>query len=108
LRGLLEVVGAKRRGVKARYRTVTAPLPRCEAVLARVWRETRICHLDLIEHDGEDMRDLPFLDRKNALAGLLRHIKAGILLNEHIAEDRATVLPTRASRCRGHRIEEDR
>jgi ATP-dependent DNA ligase len=23
---------------------------------------------DLIEHDGEDLRDLPFLDRKAALA----------------------------------------
>jgi ATP-dependent DNA ligase len=28
---------------------------------------------DLIEHDGEDMRNLPFLDRKNALARLLRN-----------------------------------
>jgi hypothetical protein len=26
---------------------------------------------DLIEHDGEDLRDLPFLDRKAALARLL-------------------------------------
>jgi len=42
---------------------------------------------DLIEHDGEDLRNLPFLDRKAALARLLRDIKAGILLNEHLAED---------------------
>jgi ATP-dependent DNA ligase len=27
---------------------------------------------DLIEHDGEDLRDCPFLDRKAALARLLR------------------------------------
>jgi bifunctional non-homologous end joining protein LigD len=27
---------------------------------------------DLIEHDGQDLRDLPFLDRKAALAQLLR------------------------------------
>ena len=27
---------------------------------------------DLIEHDGEDLRNLPFLDRKAALARLLR------------------------------------
>jgi bifunctional non-homologous end joining protein LigD len=40
----------------------------------------------LIEHDGEDLRNLPFLDRKSALAALLRNTKAGILLNEHIAE----------------------
>ena len=42
---------------------------------------------DLIEHDGEDMRNLPFLARKTALARLLRKTKAGILFNEHIAED---------------------
>jgi bifunctional non-homologous end joining protein LigD len=40
---------------------------------------------DLIEHDGEDLRDLPFLDRKAALAWLLRDTKAGMLLNEHVA-----------------------
>jgi bifunctional non-homologous end joining protein LigD len=42
---------------------------------------------DLIEHDGEDLRNLPFLDRKAALARLLRDTEAGILLNEHVAED---------------------
>jgi bifunctional non-homologous end joining protein LigD len=46
---------------------------------------------DLIEHGGEDMRNLPFLDRKAALARLLRNTKAGILLNEHITEDGPTV-----------------
>jgi bifunctional non-homologous end joining protein LigD len=46
---------------------------------------------DLIEHDGEDLRNRPFLDRKAALAWLLRDTEAGILLNEHIAEDGATV-----------------
>jgi ATP-dependent DNA ligase len=35
----------------------------------------------LIEHDGEDLRNLPFLDRKAALAWLLRDTEAGILLN---------------------------
>jgi bifunctional non-homologous end joining protein LigD len=42
---------------------------------------------DLIEHDGEDLRHLPFLDRKAALARLLRDTEAGILLNKHVAED---------------------
>jgi bifunctional non-homologous end joining protein LigD len=42
---------------------------------------------DLIEHDGENLRDLPFLDRKAALARLLRDVAAGILLNEHVADD---------------------
>ena len=52
---------------------------------------------DLIEHDGEDLRSRPFLDRKNALARLLRNTKAGILLNEHVAGDGATVF---AHACR--------
>jgi bifunctional non-homologous end joining protein LigD len=51
----------------------------------------------LIEHDTEDLRKLPFLDRKAALAWLLAHTEAGILLNEHIAEDGATVF---AHACR--------
>jgi bifunctional non-homologous end joining protein LigD len=51
----------------------------------------------LIKHDGEDLRNLRFLDRKAALARLLREIKAGILLNEHIAEDGPTVF---AHACR--------
>jgi bifunctional non-homologous end joining protein LigD len=42
---------------------------------------------DLIEHDGEDLRNRPFLDRKTALARLLRNTNAGILFNEHIIED---------------------
>jgi bifunctional non-homologous end joining protein LigD len=43
---------------------------------------------DLIEHYGEDLRELPFFDRKAALA---RHQGAGILLNEHVAEAGPTV-----------------
>jgi bifunctional non-homologous end joining protein LigD len=46
---------------------------------------------DLIEHDGEDLRNRPFLERKEALARLLRNIEAGILLNEHITGDGPTV-----------------
>jgi hypothetical protein len=42
---------------------------------------------DLIAHDGEDMHNRPFLDRKAALARLLRNIESGILFNEHITED---------------------
>jgi bifunctional non-homologous end joining protein LigD len=42
---------------------------------------------DLIEHDGKDLRNLPFLNRKAALARLLCKTKAGILLNEHITDD---------------------
>jgi ATP-dependent DNA ligase len=52
---------------------------------------------DLIEHDGEDLRDRLFLERKTALARLLRNTEAGILLNEHVAEDGPTVF---AHACR--------
>jgi bifunctional non-homologous end joining protein LigD len=45
----------------------------------------------LIEHDGEDLRDRPFLERKAVLARLLRDTEAGILLTEHVAEDGLTV-----------------
>ena len=57
-------------------------LPRREAA-----RTAILYAFDLIEHDGKDLRDLPFLDGKAALAPLLRNTKAGILPNEHIAED---------------------
>jgi bifunctional non-homologous end joining protein LigD len=46
---------------------------------------------DLIEHDGEDLRSRPFLERKAALARLLRGSKIGILLNDHLAEEGAVV-----------------
>jgi bifunctional non-homologous end joining protein LigD len=46
---------------------------------------------DLIEHDGQDLRDYPFLDRKAALARLLRGTDTHILFNEHIAGDGPTV-----------------
>jgi len=42
---------------------------------------------DLIEHDGQDLRDRPFLDRKAALARLLRGTDTHILFNEHVAGD---------------------
>ena len=52
---------------------------------------------DLIEHEGEDLRDRLFLERKTALARLLRNNEAGILLNEHVAEDGPTLF---AHACR--------
>jgi len=44
-----------------------------------------LCAFDLIEHDGQDLRDLPFLDRKAALARILRGTDTHILFNEHVA-----------------------
>jgi hypothetical protein len=52
---------------------------------------------DLIERDGEDLRNRPFLDRKDALARLLLGTEMGILLNEQIADDGPTVF---AHACR--------
>jgi bifunctional non-homologous end joining protein LigD len=43
------------------------------------------------------MRDRPFLDRKSTRARLLRNTQAGILFNEHIAEDGPVVF---AHACR--------
>jgi bifunctional non-homologous end joining protein LigD len=60
-------------------------------------RTAILCAFDPIEHDGEDLRNLPFLDRRAALARLLRDAKAGILLNEHVADDGPTVF---AHACR--------
>jgi len=54
-------------------------------------RTTIIYTFDLIEHDGEDLWNFPFLDRKAALTPLLRDTKTGILLNDHVAEDGPTV-----------------
>jgi bifunctional non-homologous end joining protein LigD len=63
-------------------------LSRFEELSRREAADTAILYaFDLIEHDGEDMRNRPFLDRKAALARLLRNTEAGILFNEHIAED---------------------
>jgi bifunctional non-homologous end joining protein LigD len=67
-------------------------LSRFEELSRRDAARTAILYaFDLIEHDGEDLRDRPLLERKAALARLLRQTKAGILLNEHIAEDGASV-----------------
>jgi hypothetical protein len=67
-------------------------LSRFEELSRREVARTAILYaFDFIEHDGEDLRGLPFLDRKATLARLLRDAKAGILLNEHIAEDCLTV-----------------
>jgi bifunctional non-homologous end joining protein LigD len=73
-------------------------LSRFEELSRREAARTAILYaFDLIEHDGEDLRNLPFLDRKAALARLLRKTKVGILLNEHIAENGPTVF---AHACR--------
>jgi bifunctional non-homologous end joining protein LigD len=73
-------------------------LSRFEELSRRNAAQTAILYaFDLIEHNGDDLRNLAFLDRKAALARMLRDAEAGILLNEHIAENGATVF---AHACR--------
>jgi bifunctional non-homologous end joining protein LigD len=67
-------------------------LSRFDELRRRTAAQTAILYaFDLIEHDGEDPHDRPLLDRKAELVRLLRDTKAGILLNEHIAQDGPTV-----------------
>jgi hypothetical protein len=85
-------------------------LSRFEELRSREAAHTAILYaFDLIEHNGEDMHNLPFLDRKAALSRLLRDTEAGILLNEHVADDGPTVF---AHACRlgarGRRLKEGR
>jgi ATP-dependent DNA ligase len=48
--------------------------------LAAAAAQTAILYaFDLIEHDGENLRDRPLLERKAALARLLRSLRTGIL-----------------------------
>jgi bifunctional non-homologous end joining protein LigD len=50
------------------------------------YRRVFLYAFDLIELGGDDLRRKPIEARKAALATLLRHAKAGLLLNEHIDE----------------------
>ena len=73
-------------------------LPKFDGLRRREAAQSAMLYaFDLIEHDGQDLRDLPFLERKAALARLLRVTEFGILLNEHVAEDGPTVF---AHACR--------
>jgi ATP-dependent DNA ligase len=73
-------------------------LSRFEELSTREGARTAILYaFDLIEDGGEDMRNRPFLDRKAALARLLRDTEAGIRFNEPIAEDGSIVF---AHACR--------
>jgi bifunctional non-homologous end joining protein LigD len=104
--GRLSAIAAAAARIKARSFTIDGEavvlgpdgLSRFEELSRREGARTATLYaFDLIEHDGEDVRSLPFLDRKAALARLLRNTKAGILFNEHIAEDGPVVF---AHACR--------
>jgi bifunctional non-homologous end joining protein LigD len=102
----LAAIAAAARRIKARSFTIDGEavvlgpdgLSRFEELRRREASDTAILYaFDLVEHDGEDMRNRPFLDRKGALARLLRNTEAGILFNEHIAGDGPVVF---AHACR--------
>jgi ATP-dependent DNA ligase len=84
----VDAAGEGHRGRQASIQALWPTQPRSQSVGDREAARTAILYaFDLIEHDGEDLRHLPFPDRKAALARLLRDAKAGILLNEHISKD---------------------
>jgi hypothetical protein len=63
---------------------------------------------DLIEHDGEDLRGLPFLDRKprwQGFCGLPRWESWSMSTSRRTARQCSSTLP---AWCRGHRVEADR
>jgi ATP dependent DNA ligase domain len=83
-------------------------LSRLEELSRREAADTAILYaFDLIEHDGEDMRNRPFFHRKN-LAQLLRNTEARILFNEHIAQDGPRLRARLLAWGGGHRVEEGR
>jgi ATP-dependent DNA ligase len=63
---------------------------------------------DLIEHDGEDMRNRRFLDRKAALARLLRNTKPASYSMNPSLRAAGRLRPRLPARRRRHRVEEGR
>jgi hypothetical protein len=77
-------------------------LSRFEELSRREGARTTILYaFDLIEHDGEDMRNRPFLRSQG-------RAQAGILFNEHIAEYGTIVFAHLPAWCRRHRLQADR
>jgi bifunctional non-homologous end joining protein LigD len=54
-------------------------------------RAAVLCAFDLVELDGEDLRQSPLEMRKRALAELLRHKSDGIVLNTYFEGDGAAI-----------------
>lgn len=63
-------------------------------------REASLIAFDLLELNGEDLRPLPLMERKRRLAHLLKPMKGGIELSQHIEGDGAAIY--RASCEHGH------
>jgi hypothetical protein len=68
-------------------RTVTRRVEPSVATTSETW-----CEVDLIEHDGDDLRDLTLIERKRRLARLIGKAKRrSIQYSEHLTGDGATV-----------------
>jgi bifunctional non-homologous end joining protein LigD len=66
--------------------------------------EAMLFAFDIIEHDGDDLRDLPLIERKRRLARLLGRAKRrSIQLVEHLAGDGPTVFEGWKASCRSGR-----
>ena len=59
--------------------------------------EALLYAFDLIEHDGDDLRDLPLIERKRRLARLISKTKLAIQYGVHLKGSSASVL---AHACR--------
>jgi len=55
------------------------------------WRDAVLLAFDLMEHAGNDLRDLSLLERKQRLAKLLGKTRHAIQFNEHLDHDGAAV-----------------
>jgi bifunctional non-homologous end joining protein LigD len=53
--------------------------------------EAMMYAFDLLEHDGEDLRLLPLVERKKRLAHLVGRRSIGIVLSVHTADDGASI-----------------
>jgi bifunctional non-homologous end joining protein LigD len=51
--------------------------------------EAMLYAFDLLELDGEDLRDMPLGDRKKRLARLIGRRRIGVVLSDHTTEDGA-------------------
>lgn len=60
--------------------------------------EAVLIAFDLIEHQGDDLRDLPLMARKQRLARLLGKADSALRFNEHLAHDDGAVVFDHACR----------
>jgi hypothetical protein len=70
--------------------------------------EAMLYAFDLLDLDGEDLRDMPLSDRKKRLARLVGRRQIGIVLSEQNQEDAHCFRPRVPHGPRGHRVDASR